>query len=362
MNHQITEVLDSARADAFAERLIGTLNEGALCLMLSIGHRTGLFDAMAGMPAATSGELAAAAGLHERYVREWLSALVTGRIVDYDPATRRYRLPPEHASYLSRAASPDNIAVFAQYIPVMAQVEEDILHCFRHGGGVSYERYGRFHDVMAEDSTQTVVSALFEHILPLVPGLEARLAAGIDVLDLGCGRGQALLALAGAFPHSRFLGYELSAEAVAHARSQAASLGLDNLRFEQRDLSDFDATAEPAAHDLITTFDAVHDQARPLGLLRGIRRALRPDGIYLMQDIRAASSVENNLDHPLGPLLYSISTMHCMTVSLAQGGEGLGTMWGRELARELLREAGFRRIDIRELAHDFQNDYYLVQP
>jgi SAM-dependent methyltransferase len=362
MNHQIGEVMDAARADAFAERLMGTLNEGALCLMLSIGHRTGLFDTLAGLPPATSAEIAEAAGLRERYVREWLAALVTGGIVHYDPATRRYRLPREHAAYLTRAASPDNIAVFAQYIPVLAQVEEDIVHCFRNGGGVPYDRFGRFHDVMAEDSAQTVLSALFEHVLPLVPGLTDRLAAGIGVLDLGCGRGRALLSLAAAFPQSRFVGYDLSADAVAAAREESQALGLENVRFEARDLTDFDASAPPAAFDLITTFDAVHDQARPLALLKGIRRALKADGVYLMQDIRAASELHGNLDHPLGPLLYSISTMHCMTVSLAQGGEGLGTMWGRELARELLAEAGFTQVELHELRHDFQNDYYVVRP
>lgn len=122
-----------------------------------------------------------------------------------------------------------------------------------------------------------------------------------------------------------------------------------------------DISAPPAAFDLITTFDAVHAQARPLGLLVGVRRALRPDGVYLMQDIRAASALHDNLEHPLRPLFYSISTMHCMSVSLAQGGEGLGTMWGRERAQALLAEAGFAQVTLHELPHDIQNDYYVVR-
>jgi SAM-dependent methyltransferase len=313
------------------------------------------------LPPSTSVEIAAAAGLHERYVREWLAALVTGGIVRHDPHSGRYHLPPEHAAYLTRAAGADNIAVFAQYLPVMAQVEDAILHCFHHGGGVPYERYGRFHEVMAEDSAQSVLSALFEHILPLVPGLTDRLAAGSDVLDLGCGRGRALLRLAAVFPNSRFVGYDLSAAAIGAARTEAEALGLGNVRFEVRDLTDFDTSAPPVAFDLITTFDAVHDQARPLGLLVGVRRALRPDGVYLMQDIRAASALHDNLEHPLGPLFYSISTMHCMSVSLAQGGEGLGTMWGRERAQALLAEAGFTKVTLHELPHDIQNDYYVVR-
>ena len=124
------------------------------------------------------------------------------------------------------------------------------------------------------------------------------------------------------------------------------------MRFEVRDLSTFDADAEPNAFPFVMTFDAVHDQARPLAMLKGIRRALAPDGIYLMQDIQGSSYHHENIDHPGGPLLYMISCMHCMTVSLAQGGEGLGAMWGEQKARELLAEAGFSSVDVHLLEHD----------
>ena len=123
----------------------------------------------------------------------------------------------------------------------------------------------------------------------------------------------------------------------------------------------FDQDSVSEQFDLITTFDAVHDQAKPLALLKGIASALKPDGVYLMQDIHGSSHVHNNTDHPIGPLLYTISCMHCMTVSLAQGGDGLGAMWGQEKARELLTEAGFSDIKIHQLDHDFQNDYYVIQ-
>ena len=359
LNHAIESVCDADRADAFADRLVETLNHGALTLMISVGHRTGLFDAMADSQPRSSTMLADRAGLDERYVREWLGAMTTGRIVDHDPETGNYLLPDEHASFLSRKSAADNIAVFAQYIPLLGSVEDDIVACFSDGGGVPYDRFPRFHEVMAEDSGQSVLSSLFEHILPLVPGLEDRLEQGIEVLDLGCGQGLALRALAERFPRSRFTGYDLSVQAVDEARSMAE--GLTNLRFEARDLSDFDASAEPAAFDLVTTFDAVHDQARPRALLAGIRRTLAPGGVYLMQDIHASSDVANNLDHPLGTLLYTVSTMHCMTVSLAQDGEGLGAMWGRELAEALLREAGFDAVEVHRLDHDIQNDYYVVR-
>ena len=311
-------------------------------------------------PPLTSAALAQRAGLVERYVREWLGALVVARVVEFDPEGETYQLPPEHAALLTDRGAA-NLAVFAQYIPLLGTVEDEIVRCFHEGGGVPYARYGRFHEVMAEDSGQTVLPALFDHILPLAPGLTGRLESGIAVLDVGCGRGRALMLMAERYPKSRFTGYDLSADAVAWARERARQLGLDNVSFEARDLTDFDRSAEAAAFDFVTTFDAVHDQARPLSVLQGIFRTLRPGGVYLMQDIHASSHVNHNCEHPLGTLLYTISCMHCMSVSLAQGGEGLGAMWGREQAEELLRRSGFRSISVHQLAHDVQNDYYVMR-
>jgi 2-polyprenyl-3-methyl-5-hydroxy-6-metoxy-1,4-benzoquinol methylase len=350
--------LDQARSEAFAERMIGVLNDGALALMISIGHRTGLFDAMAGLPPSTSERIASAAGLNERYVREWLAAMVVGVVVEHDPREETYRLPSEHAAWLTRAATPDNIAVAAQFVPVLASVEDRIVESFEKGGGVPYSAYGRFHEVMAEDSGQTVVAALTESILPLVPGLTDRLEEGIDVLDVGCGSGRALNLLARRFPNSRFVGYDFSEEAIARAQAEAEEHGATNVRFEVRDVA---ALGEKDNYDLVATFDAIHDQAKPGTVLEGIATSLRADGVYLMQDIAGSSHLQNNMDHPLGPFMYTVSTMHCMTVSLAQGGEGLGTMWGEERATEMLKEAGFEEVEVKQLPHDFQNSYYIAK-
>lgn len=353
---------DQERAKSFAERFMGTLNAGAICLMTSIGHRTGLFDAMADMTPGTSEDIANQAGLDERYVREWLGAMVTGNIVEHDPATKTYTLPAEHAAFLTRAATPDNMAVFAQYVPLLGSVEDDIVDCFKNGGGVPYSRYPRFHAVMAEDSGQTVLSSLFEHILPLAPGLIEKLQKGIQVLDVGCGSGRAINLMAERFPNSQFRGYDLSDEAILSGQQEAESNNLKNISFEPRDLSTFDNETDSASaqFDFITAFDAIHDQAQPRALLKGIAQALKPDGLFLMQDIHGSSHIHNNKDHPIGPFLYTISCMHCMTVSLAQGGEGLGAMWGREKAEELLKEAGFNQVAIHTLDHDIQNDYYII--
>lgn len=353
-----TQTFDTTKAEAFAERMLNILNSGAITLMTSIGHRTELFDTMAELPPSTSLEIADAIGLNERYVREWLGAMVTGRLVDYDPIDKTYCLPAEHAAFLTRAAASDNIAVFAQYIPLLGTVEEQIIDCFYKGGGVPYSEYKRFHAVMAEDSGQSTVSALFDHVLPLIPGLTELLQQGIDVLDLGCGCGRALNKLAAAFPNSHFTGYDFSQEAIATANAEAQLRKLSNIQFEVKDAAILE---EYDRYDFITTFDSIHDQAKPDAVLQNIHNALRPNGVYLMQDIHAATNVDGNLDHPIAPLLYTVSCMHCMTVSLAYGGMGLGTMWGTEKALQMLAEAAFKQVEIKQLAHDFQNDYYIIR-
>lgn len=357
----ISHSLDQNRVAAFEERLVDTLNGAALALMTSIGHRTGLFDTMAEMAPAGSEEIARRTGLEERYVREWLGAMTTAGVVEVDPRTDTYRLPAEHAARLTRKAD-ENLAVFMQYIGILGRVEDEVTECFREGGGVPYSRYPRFHEVMAEDSGLSVLPALVDHILPLVPGLPDRLESGIRVLDLGCGRGKAIKVLGERFPRSRFVGYDLSEEAIRFAREEAAATGLDNVEYQVRDLSDFHQTAEAGAYDLVTTFDAVHDQKEPLNLLRGIRQALKPGGVYLAQDIKGSGHPHLDTDHPIGPFLYTISCMHCMTVSLAQGGEGLGAMWGREKALDYFTAAGFDDVEVHELEHDIQNYYYVCRP
>lgn len=354
----MTPVLDLAKTEAFAGQIVGILNSGALALMISIGHRTGLFDTLAELPPSTSTQIAAAAGLNERYVREWLGAMVTGQIVEYDASAKTYHLPPEHSACLTRSASPNNMAVTAQFIPLLATVEDQIIDCFYRGGGVPYSSYGRFHQIMAEDSGQTVVAALEDQILPLVPGLRADLERGIDVLDLGCGHGYALMKLARHFPQSRFRGYDFSQDTIAAAQAEAERQGLTNLQFQVQDAAQL---REIERYDFICTFDAIHDQAHPDAVLQNIHRALRPTGTYLMQEIRGSSHVHGNLNHAIAPFLYTISCMHCMSVSLSVGGMGLGTMWGHELALAMLRDAGFTAIDVHQLEHDLVNSYFVVK-
>ncbi len=345
-----------AAAEAGVERVAEILNGGAVAIMLSIGHRLGLFDALADMPPSTSVAIAQRTELNERYVREWLAVMVTGQIINFDPALQTYALDPAQAACLTRGASHGNMAVYAQFIAIMGDVQDRLLNCFETGDGTVYDDYPCFHQIMAEDSAMSVQEPLFDAILPLIPGIAARLEAGIDVLDAGCGRGAALRAMAARYPASRFVGYDLSPDAVAFANDAANGAGLTNVTFTVRDLSSFD---ELEAYDFITTFDAVHDQKAPQDFLRRLHAALRPGGTYLMQDIGGSARLENNMEFPMAPLLYAISCSHCMPISLGQGGDGLGTMWGRETAEAMLRDAGFRDVNCNVLPHDPMNVWFV---
>jgi SAM-dependent methyltransferase len=353
-----TTELDQDRVEAFAGRMLGLLNDSMLSLMVSVGHRTGLFDTMATLSPSTSDEVATAAQLDERYVREWLNAMTVGRFVEHDPETGTYLLPAEHAASLTRAAGPGNMAHMAQFTSLMGGVEDEIVECFHQGGGVPYSRFPKFQDLMAELSGQVHDAALIDGELALVEGLTDRLREGIDVADIGCGQGHAINLMAKEFPDSRFTGIDFSEEAIAVARQEAAALGLDNAAFEVQDAAGLDGSEQ---WDFICVFDAVHDQAKPDAMLAGIARALRPDGVFLCVDIAGSSHVHENLDHPMGPLLYSVSTFHCMTVSLALDGAGLGTMWGEQKADEMFRAAGFTSVETMRIPEDPMNVYYVCR-
>lgn len=346
---------DQSKVRALDERLLGILNGSAQALLISLGYKTGLFDTMAKLPASTSEQIAEVAGLNERYVREWLGGMVVSRLIDYDPTGHTYALPPEHAAVLSGTAGAGMMATHAQNIPVLLSAEPDLLGCFRDGGGLPFSAHPAFNTCVRVGGPVLDVK-LPQEVLPLAPGLVERLLAGIDAADMGCGAGHKLNVMAQAFPRSWFTGYDLSEDGIAAGRAEAQRLGLTNAQFEPRDLTTLDM---PDRFDLITAFDAIHDLPKPRVVLEGIHRALRPGGIFLMEDIRASSRLEENVRHPLGPYCYMWSLTFCMTGSLAQGGEGLGTMWGEQVALDYLAGAGFRDVVVKTVEGDLINSYYI---
>ena len=354
----VTDHVDRSDADAFAERLFQIINDGMLCLLISVGHRTRLFDTMANLPPSTSQAVATAAGLNERYVREWLGGMLAGGLLEYDRESKMFTLPQKHAAFLTRTAGADNMASLTRYVAMLGDVEDEIVECFSRGGGVPSSRYAKVLEVDRENISEAADATLIDVTLPLVPGLLERLHRGIDVADVGCGIGHAINVMARAFPASRFTGYDISQQSLAYGRAEAEATGLRNARFEDRDAAGLDGNP---SFDFITTFDSIHDQADPATVLRGIARSLNSGGTYLCVDIAASSDVGDNATHPAGPLLYTYSTMHCMPVSLVVNGAGLGSVWGEQLALRMFAEAGFSDVDVRRVDGDIINNYYICK-
>ncbi|MFT7475082.1 MAG: ubiquinone/menaquinone biosynthesis C-methylase UbiE [Verrucomicrobiales bacterium] len=350
--------MDKVRAKAFMGTMIGFMNGGATAMMLSIGHRTGLFDTLAPLGAVTSQQLAEASGLNERYVREWLAAMTSADVVEYNPTVETYELPEEHRALLTRAGGPLNLSATMQYISLMGQVEDDVVDAFSTGAGVPYERYPDFQRLMAEDSAARFDAALLDTIIPCLPGAVDALTAGATLADLGCGSGYAVLLLAEAFPNSSFVGFDFSDSGLGAGRNRAIAAGLTNVEFVAIDAAELDRVEE---FDFVTTFDAIHDQAHPMTVLRNIYQALKADGTYLCVEPRAASSLAENMTEAVAPFQYTISTMHCMSVSIAGGGEGLGTAWGAERTVEFLEAAKFVGIETAEVRADRANSYFVCR-
>ena len=326
----------------FGARLLGIYTGGVLTKLIDIGYQVGLFEASK-LGAATSDELADRAGLKERYVREWLGAMTSAGIYTYEPATRRYSFPEEHAMLLT-GDGPTNLTPTSRIVNHFGTHLQRLVGCFRDGGGIPYSAYRPVFTQCMDDAWRRIYDhQLIAGFIPAVPGLTEALRDGISVLDIGCGSGHAINVLAREFPRSRFAGYDIAEDAIAGARREAIKLGLENTRFEVVDVAALPADAK---FDLITAFDAIHDQKAPAAVLAGVCRALAPNGAFMMVEFKFSSRLEDNVDNPFAAMYYGISLMHCMPVSLAIDGEGLGTVWGEQVARQYLADAGFRSVTV----------------
>lgn len=343
---------DPTLQDATA-RMLQVMEGGSLALLVALGHDTGLLRTLGDLPPSTSAQIADAAGLQERYVREWLAAATCGRLICYQPGEGTYRLPPAAAAVLTGDGA-DNLARSLSMLGELTRVLPRVRDCFSTGGGTGYRDYPRFQEAMAEESAAVHDAALIDHILPVTDRTD-QLETGIDVADIGCGRGHAVNLIAQRYPHSRVTGYDFLPEPLEVARAEAAAMGLTNAEFVCRDAAHLEA---PGQFDLVTAFDAIHDQAYPDRVLAEIRRSLRPGGVFLMVDFRASSNLEENVELPWGAYLYTVSLLHCMTISLGQGGAGLGSGWGTQLATRMLGAAGFTDVQMTTLDSDPFNVYF----
>jgi len=328
--------VDRARIDGFLDRFVDLASGATTIGLLAVADRSGLSRHVGDAGGGTAEELADGAGLDARYVEEIMSGLTAAGVVEYDPVTKRFDLPPEHALFLSDESSPYFMGGFFDLIPAFLAQIDGVAKATREGGGVRFEEYGEAAvRGIARAQTASQSTFLVSRWLPAVPGLVDRLETGIRVADVGCGSGAAAILMAEAFPRSQIAGFDVSTRSIETARTRAA--GFSNIEFHEIGIED--VPIDPP-FDLMTTFDVIHDLADPLAGMRRIRDALAVDGVHLMMEPNASSKLEENLT-PRGAMLYGTSALHCMTQSLAEGGAGLGAAWGRERAESMAGEAGF---------------------
>ena len=349
--------IDSAKQEAFIGQVLANTSAAMVTTLAALGDRLGLFKTLAASGPATSAEIAARAGIVERYAREWLGGMTSAGYVTYDPVTRRFALPPEHVAALADEGGPVFFGGVYEMILSASSVVDRVAEAFRAGGGVPQSAYDdRFWDGMERFSGGWYDNLLVQRWLPAMPDVQRRLRGGADVADVGCGRGRALIRLAQAYPASRYVGYDAFAPSVERATAQAREAGVaDRVGYEVRDA----ASDLPGRFDVITTFDVIHDAVDPVAVLRSIFRALKPDGIYVCLDANCSDKLEENAG-PIGSLFHGISILYCMTTSLAGGGAGLGTLGLHEhKLRELATVIGFRNIRRVPIEDPFNNLYEL---
>lgn len=337
-----TTIPNPEKCGALAFRVVGDLGGAFTAALGYIGDRLGLFRALAGAGPLSSAQLADRTRLHERYVREWARAMVAAEYLDYDAAADRYLMTPEQESVLADEDSPffagGGLHLAA---PSIGNVPR-ILEAFRHGGGIPYAELGEEIPLAIERFFRPgYVNFLVKDWLAAVPGLVGRLAAGARVADVGCGCGQSSVVMARAFPRSQIVAIDYDGPSLQRARRLAAAREAGNVEFVQGPAHEL---LRAGAFDLVCAFDCIHDMVDPLATLRAIRAALAADGVYLWAEPNASDRPDENRN-PVGKLCAAISPLLCLTVSLAHGGAGLGTIIGERGARALARDAGFGAFD-----------------
>ena len=349
--------MDRDAIGEFASRFMEMATGAAVLGVVAIGDRTGLFGALAGRGPLSLDEIVESTGLNERYLREALASLAAAEMLHYEPERETYELPDAHAACLADESSPYFLGGWTQIIPAILKAIPGVAQAFREGGGVAYSEYGdEMVEGIARSNAPGMRILLTRRWLPAMPDVVKRLERGIRVADVGCGAAASTLAMARAYPSSSFTGYDIDARSLERARTAASVEGLENVGFERVAAEELPGDTP---FDFIASFDTIHDMVNPRGALRRIREVLHPEGTYLMVEPAAGDTLKDNLG-PGGALLYAMSTLHCMTVSLAHGGEGLGTAWGPRQAEELCAEAGFKRFRRLEIDNPF-NAFYEVR-
>jgi SAM-dependent methyltransferase len=333
--------INQARLESLLRQAVGDLAASMSGVMITLGYRLGLYQAMAGSGPLTPAELAAKAGVHERYVREWLNNQAAGGYVSYDPARQGYELPEEHALVLANAESPAFVPPAYEVVASLWLDEDKIVEAFRTGTGIGWHEHHRRLFFGTEAFFRPGYKAhLTTDWIPALDGMDEKLKAGAKVADIGCGHGASTIIMALAYPNSIFVGADYHEQSIEMARERAqAARVADRVEFQLATAKDYSG----ADYDLICFMDCLHDMGDPAGAAKHARRALSDDGAALLVEPFAGDQVQDNFN-PVGRLYYATSTAICTPNSLSQEvGAALGAQAGEARLRELMREAGFSR-------------------
>jgi SAM-dependent methyltransferase len=347
------ELVPDRKKAAALTKQVGVDFGAALTVALAfIGDRLGIFRAMADGVSRTTSKLAEHCGLDERYIREWATTMAAAGYLDYNAADEIFCLNPEQALVLAREDNTFFMSGGFQYAVACYRQIPRLMESFQHGGGVPFSDFGS--DIV--EAIERLFRAGYEQWvapewIPAVPDVHQRLTAGGLAAEVGCGSGQCVIPVAMAYPNSRFYGYDVDQLSIERARQKAVLAGISQrVTFER-------IAAEELRYadrfDLVTAFNCIHDMAYPRAALAAIRRIVKPTGAFLWSEAHAGDRLKENLNLQ-GRTMYAASTMHCMTVSLAQGGEGLGSVIGETKARGMAQEAGFigfERLAVRNPVH-----------
>ena len=334
--------MDEEKAGQFAERFMADLGAAGAAGTVVVGHRLGLYRALAEGPATPAG-FAERTGCHERYLTEWLNTQAASGYVSYTPATGEYWLTEEQAFCLADPFGP-NLPAASLIVLGYLRAEPRLSEAFRTGAGIAWHEHDPDVFVGCDAFYRPGYAAgLVPHWIPALEGVEEKLTAGARVADLGCGLGASSVLLAQAYPKTTVAGSDYHAESIDLARRRAAEAGLsDRVTFEVATAQTFTG----AGFDLVMMFDCLHDMGDPVGAARRVRGSLAPDGTWLLVEPYAADAVEDNLN-PVGRLYYAGSTFLCVPNALSQpGGHALGAQAGAAATRQVVAQAGLSRLRV----------------
>ena len=330
---------------------------------VGLGSNLGLFDTIVKLDKpATCETIATAAGYRERYVREWLGLMVTGKIIDYDVTDKTYYISEHKKPFLTEAGKERNAAVFFSGIDIATNASRDIEACFKPDGprGLPYSRYVGFHDWRTARVKAKFQWHVIEEALKLAPGLVQTLERGARVCDAGCSTGHQLRTMAQHYPKSSFVGFDIDDDAVNVAAVSSKTLGLSNILFTVEDGCNMPADWSNT-YDALFVWDVVHDVPHSAKFLREIIRVLKPGGLFFMMDINVHTNLGDNMSNMHTAVYYGMSFYHCMPVSLYhESGEGLGAAWGVEKQRQYLEDAGFVKIQQINRTKDDGSSYFIA--